>query len=99
MIRFEVGAFDSIESVFGDHGSRELIVRSFTSFRMTHKKSHARKTHGFELLAPFGGITRIRFKGSSEFRRTSQPLAPPLFDFRIGPTRRKSINTLLQRNW
>ena len=41
-------------------------------------------------LASFGGITRIRFKGSSEFCRTSQPLAPPLFDFRIGPTRRKS---------
>jgi len=41
-------------------------------------------------LASFGGITRIRFKGSSEFCRTSQPLAPPLCDFRIGPTRRKS---------
>ena len=36
-------------------------------------------------LASFGGITRIRFKGSSEFLRTSQPLAPPLCDFRIGP--------------
>ena len=35
-------------------------------------------------LASFGGITRIRFKGSSEFLRTSQPLAPPLCDFRIG---------------
>ena len=31
-----------------------------------------------KLLAPYGGITRIRFKGSSESFRTSQPLAPPL---------------------
>ena len=31
-----------------------------------------------DLLAPYGGITRIRFKGSSELLRTSQPVAPPL---------------------
>jgi len=31
---------------------------------MSHKtKNHARKTHG-QALASFGGITRIRFKGS-----------------------------------
>src|SRR5262245_41309432 len=33
-------------------------------------------------LAPFGGITRIRFKGSSN--RTSQPLRLPRIFFRIG---------------
>ena len=31
-------------------------------------------------LAPYGGITRIRFKGSARSREHSQPLAPPLFD-------------------
>ena len=44
----------------------------------------------FELLAPYGGITRIRFKGSSETFRTSQPLAPPLCLFRIEPEGWKS---------
>ena len=46
-----------------------------------------------ELLAPYGGITRIRFKGSSEFLRTSQPMAPPLY-FRIGAVAAKSMTAL-----
>jgi hypothetical protein len=38
------------------------------------------------LLAPFGGITRIKFKGSSHYR-TSQPLGSPalLFQNRTTP--------------
>jgi len=50
------------------------------------KSNHKTKRHGREriaespvrhrTLAPFGGITRIRFKGSSDLR-TSQPLRLP----------------------
>src|SRR5438552_5746130 len=44
------------------------------------------------LLAPFGGITRIRFKGSPVSLPDSQPRgSPALFVFRIRPARRKSM--------
>jgi hypothetical protein len=41
-------------------------------------------------LAPCVGITRIRFKGSSEFLRTSQPLGSPAIEKRIEIARLKS---------
>ena len=41
---------------------------------------------------PFGGITRIRFKGSPANLPDSQPRGSPAFIcFRIGPARRKSM--------
>ena len=44
------------------------------------------------LLAPFGGITRIRFKGSPANLPDSQPRgSPALFTFRIRPARCKSM--------
>jgi len=44
------------------------------------------------LLAPFGGIIRIRFKGSPVNLPDSQPRgSPALFAFRIRPARCKSM--------
>ena len=42
-------------------------------------------------LAPFGGITRIRFKGSSDFR-TSQPLRLPRINYVQNRTTRGEVN-------
>ncbi len=64
-------------------------MRSFTSFRMTDIKKPCAEKRMAD-LAPCVGITRIRFKGSSEFLRTSQPLGSPAIEKRIEIARLKS---------
>jgi len=47
-----------------------------------------------ELLAPYGGITRIRFKGSARLREHSQPSgSPALFRFQ-NKTGSQQVNTV-----
>jgi hypothetical protein len=51
----------------------------FAPFICGKKLAMRLRTHGY--LASFGGITRIRFKGSSDFSRTSQPGGSPALSF------------------
>jgi len=46
-----------------------------------------------ELLAPYGGITRIRFKGSPVLARRTLSHGLPRFRFRIGPAGAKSMQS------
>ena len=65
------------------------------------KKSHAQEIRRLKIpvrhrtLAPFGGITRIRFKGSSSW--TSQPLRlPRSIELRIRPDPAKSTEHMVR---
>ncbi len=59
--------------------------------RVHKTKGHARKI-AWPSLAPFGGITRIRFKGSPVFGRTLSQAAPPHSLLSQNKTRTSEVN-------